>query len=210
MDERIWGIIGGLALVLALLSPYVLGSTKKVERLFEEAETLYEQNDYEEAVAKYGEALKESKKLRAKTETIDKDFTTLVNFKVAMSYVQLAEHENNANYYEKALEYIEKAAQTVKLLEYEERLIYQSGYILYKIGQLEHALEKFRQFLDKFPNSRFAEKAQETVVQIETQLLDREEIVVDTTENPPLWINDLSKFEAFSEEKTGDLSSRTV
>ena len=68
MNERMWGIIGGLALVLALLSPYVLGSTKKVERLFEGAETLYEQNNYKGAIAKYSEALKESKKLRAKTE----------------------------------------------------------------------------------------------------------------------------------------------
>ena len=62
MNKRIWGIIGGLALLLVLLSPYVLGSTKKVERLFEDAETLYEQNDYDRAIAKYREALKESKK----------------------------------------------------------------------------------------------------------------------------------------------------
>ena len=33
MNARIWGIIGGVALVLALLSPFVLGSAQKVERL---------------------------------------------------------------------------------------------------------------------------------------------------------------------------------
>ena len=204
MNSRMWGIIGGFALVLALLSPLVLGSTKKVKRLFETAEMLYEQNDYERAIVKYSEALNESNKLRAKTETIDKDFTTYVNFKIAMSYVKLAEHEDNPSHYEKALEYVEKAAQTVKLVEYEENLTYHWGHILYKTGQLEQALEKFRQLLDKFPNSRFAEKAQETIAQIDAQLHDTEEseeIVVNPTEIVPLWINDLSKFEAFNKKK---------
>ena len=204
MNSRMWGIIGGLALVLALLSPYVLGSTKKVERLFEAAETLYDQNDYEGAIEKYTEALKESNKLRAKTETIDKDFTTLVNFKIAMSYVRLTEQEENPSHYEKALEHVEKAAQTVKLAEYEEDLTYLWGHILYKTEQLEQALEKFEQLIENFPNSRFVEKAQEIIAQINEQLQDPEEsgeIVVNPTDVIPLWINDLSKFEAFNKKK---------
>ena len=202
MDERIWGIVGGLALLLVLLSPYVLGSTKKVERLFESAEMLYEQNDYDGAIAKYREALLESNKLRAKTEIIDKDFTTNVNFKIAMSYVKLAEHENDPSHYEIALEHLEEAARTVKFAEYEENLTYLWGDIFYKTGKLEQAREKFKQLLDKFPNSRFAEQAQETIAQISAQLQNTEEIVgVDPTELPPLWINDLSKFEAFSKER---------
>lgn len=197
MDRRIWGIIGGLALVLALLSPYILGSTKKVERLFEAAEMLYEQNDYASAIVKYNEVLKESNKLRAKTETIDKDFTTLVNFKIAMSYVRRAEHEGNLIHYEKALEHVKKAAQTVKLAEYEENLTYLWGHILYKTDQLEQALEKFAQLIENFPNSRFAEKAKETIEQINAQLLqDTEE-----SEEIPVWINDLSKFEAFNKAR---------
>ena len=99
MNSRIWGIIGGFALVLALLSPYVLGSSKKVAQLFEAAEVLYEEENYESAIAKYSEALKESKKLGAKTATIDEDFTTLVNLKIAMSYAKLAEQSDDANYY---------------------------------------------------------------------------------------------------------------
>ena len=202
MDRRIWGVIGGLALVLALLSPYVLGSTKKVERLFEAAETLYEQNDYKGAIAKYSEALKESKKTRAKPETIDKDFTTLVNFKIAISYVQLAGYENSANNYEKALEYIEKAAQTVKLLEYEEKLTYQWGYIFYKMGHLEQAIEKLAQLIEKFPNSPLVEKAQETIAQINEQLdtTEIEEVAYPTDPTFP-WTNDLSKFEAFNKAR---------
>ena len=203
MNSRMWGIIGGFALVLALLSPFVLGSTKKVERLFEAAETLYGQNDYERAIAKYSEALKESYKLRAKTETIDKDFTTLVNFKIAVSYAKLAEHEDNPIHYEKALEYIEKAAQTVKLLEYEEKLTYQWGYIFYKMGHLEQALEKLAQLIEKFPNSPLVEKAQETIAQINEQLQDTTEIeeVAYPTDPTFPWTNDLSKFEAFNKER---------
>lgn len=203
-DKRIWGIIGGLALVLALLSPYVLGSTKKVERLFEDAEALYERSDYKGAIGKYEEALKESKKLRARTETIDEDFTTFVNFKIAMSYVKLAEHEENSIHYKKALEHVEKAAQTVKLAEYEENLTYLWGHILYKTGQLEQAREKFKQLLDKFPNSRFVERAQEIIAQINEQLQDTEEseeIAVNPTDTIPPWINDLSKFEAFNKKR---------
>ena len=66
---------------------------------------------------------------------------------------------------------------------------------------MEQAREKFKQLLDKFPNTRFGKKAQETIAQTDAQLRDTEEIVVDPTEIPPLWINDLSKFEAFSKER---------
>ena len=209
MNSRMWGIIGGLALVLALLSPYILGSSKKVEQIFEAAETLYEQNDYEGAIAKYNEALKESNKLRAKTETIDEDFITFVNFKIAISYVKLAEHKDNPIHYEKALEHVEKASQTVKIAEYEEKLTYLWGYVLYKTGQLEEAVEKLTQLIKNFPNSSFVEKAQEMIGQINEQLQDSEEEeteeVVTPTDLIPLWINDLSKFEAFNKKKNRTL-----
>ena len=85
MNSRIWGIIGGTCLGTCPTITYVLGSSKKVEQLFEAAETLYDANsDYENAIAKYKEALKESNKLRLrKPNTIDKDFTTFVNLKIA-------------------------------------------------------------------------------------------------------------------------------
>ena len=47
MNPRILGIIGGLALVVALLSPFMMGSSKKVEQLYNDAEDLYGQADYE-------------------------------------------------------------------------------------------------------------------------------------------------------------------
>ena len=207
MNARIWGIIGGLALVLALLSPYVLGSSKKVAQLFETAETLYEQNDYKRAIARYKEALKESNKLRAKTEAIDKDFKTLVNFKIATSYVNLAEQSGNINYYEKALEHIKQANSTVKLTKHQENLTYLWGYILYKTDQLEQAEEKLTQLIENFPDGHFVKEAQEIIAQINEQLKGTEENenTVQPTNLIPLWINDLSKFEAFNKKANRNL-----
>ena len=110
MNARIWGIIGGVALVLALLSPLVLGNSKKIEQLFEAAEELYERSDYEGAIVKYKEALKESKKFGAKTEMIDKDFTTLANLKIAQCYYELAEKTSDVRHYQSALTHIRKVA----------------------------------------------------------------------------------------------------
>ena len=110
MNAKIWGIIGGVALVLALLSPLVLGSAQKVERLFEAAEALSERLDYEGAIVKYKEALKKSKKLGAKTERIDKDFTTLANLKIARCYYELAEDSSDVRHYQSALRHIEEVA----------------------------------------------------------------------------------------------------
>ena len=195
MNSRTWGIIGGFALLLALLSPYVLGSTKKVERLFEDAETLYAQKDYEGAIATYNEALHESHKFRVNTETIDKDFTTLVNFKIAMSYAKLAEHRDDPIYYEKALEHIEKASRTVILAAYEGNLIYLRGYIFYKTEQLVLAEEVLTQLLANFPGNAFMEDAEKIIAHIRQQ----QELSV------PIWADDLSKFEAFNKQKIRNL-----
>ena len=50
MDSKILGIIGGVALVLALLSPLVLRNRNKVERTFKAAEKLYERAEYAGAI----------------------------------------------------------------------------------------------------------------------------------------------------------------
>ena len=89
MDRKIWGIIGGLALVVALLSPFVLGSSKKVERIFEDAEMAYEDGRYEEALERYNKALKESKKLGVETDTIVPEFQAYIHYKIAQCEQQL-------------------------------------------------------------------------------------------------------------------------
>ncbi|MCY3724105.1 MAG: tetratricopeptide repeat protein [Candidatus Poribacteria bacterium] len=89
MDTKIWGLIGGIALVVALLSPFVLGSSKKVERIFEDAETAYEDGRYENALERYNKALKESKKFGVKTDTIVPEFQAYIHYKRAQCEKQL-------------------------------------------------------------------------------------------------------------------------
>ncbi len=93
MDTKIWGIIGGFALLLALLSPFVLSSTKKVERIFEDAETAYEERRYKDALERYNKSLEESKKFGVKTDTIVPEFQAYIHYKIAQCEKQLG----NAN-----------------------------------------------------------------------------------------------------------------
>ena len=159
MNDRTWGIIGGVILVLALLSPLVLGNGKKVETLFEAAEALYERAEYKGAIEKYSEALKVSTKWGAKTGHIDEDFATLANYKIALCYYQLAENTGDVAYYETALTYIKKVALGTRVAKYQEALTYLWAQTLYKIGQFEQAKAKFTELIENFPSSRLVEKA---------------------------------------------------
>ena len=159
MNARMWGIIGGVALVLALLSPLVLGNSKKIGQLYEAAEALYERSDYHGAIVKYKEALKESKKFGANTETIDKDFNTLVNLKIAQCYYELAEKTSDIRYYQTALTHIREVVLDAQVPKHQEELTYLWAENLYKIGDLNQAKSKFSLLIEKFPNSRWVPEA---------------------------------------------------
>ncbi|MCY4569377.1 MAG: tetratricopeptide repeat protein [Candidatus Poribacteria bacterium] len=159
MNSRIWGIIGGAALVLALLSPLILGNAQKVERLFEAAEALSERSDYEGAIKNYKAALKESKKFGAKTERIDKDFTTLVNLKIGRCYYELGEDSSDVRHYQNALRHIEEVVLEAQVVKHKEELTYLWAETLYKTGKLDQAKLKFSQLIEKFPNSRWVSKS---------------------------------------------------
>ena len=166
MNARIWGIIGGVALVLTLLSPLVLGNAQKVERLFEAAETLYERSDYEGAIEKYKAALKESKKLGAKTKRIDKDFTTLANLKIVRCYYELAEDSSDVRHYKNALRHIENVILDAQAVKHKEELTYLWAETLYKTRKLDQAKSKFSWLIEKFPNSQWVPKALYTIGEI--------------------------------------------
>ena len=169
MNARIWGIIGGVALVLALLSPLVLGSSQKVEQLFEDAEMLYERADYEDAIAKYKEALKESQKFGARTETIDKNFTTLANLKIAQCYYELAEDSSDVRHYQSTLRHIKEVVLDAQVVKHKEELTYLWAETLYKIGKRDQAKSKFSWLIEKFPNSQWVPKALYTIGEIHYQ-----------------------------------------
>ena len=175
MNPRILGIIGGLALIIALLSPLMMGSSKKVEQLYQAAEDLRGQADYEGAIAKYAEALEESTKRGVKTEVIDKDFATLANYKIAVSYSRLAEQSGDVNYYDTAIEYIEKVAPTATIPKHQEGLTYLWGHILYRTEQFELAEPKFTQLIENFPNSLFVENAWYAIGQLNFKLQNYED-----------------------------------
>ena len=175
MNPRILGIIGGLALVVALLSPFMMGSSKKVEQLYNSAEDLYGQADYEGAIAKYHEALEESTKRGVKTEVIDKDFPTLANYKIGVCYARLAEQSGDVNHYDTAIEYIEKVAPTATIPKHQEGLTYLWGHILYRTEQYELAEPKFMQLIENFPNSLFVENAWYTIGQLNYKLQNYED-----------------------------------
>lgn len=169
MNPRVWGIIGGVALVLALLSPLVLGSSKKVERLFEEAEKLQQRANYEEAIVKYRDALSASKKFGVNTEVIDEDFTTLANYNIARCYYELARQSRDVNYYATALGYVKAVFPNARVVKHQEALTYLWAQILYKTEQFELAEAKFREFIANFPNSRYIDDAEDAIARMNAE-----------------------------------------
>lgn len=175
MNPRILGVIGGLALVVALLSPFLMGSSKKVEELFKSAEALYKQEDYEGAIAKYTEALEESKKRGVKTDVIDKDFPTLANFKIAVSYSYLADKSGDANHFNTAIEYIEKVAPDATITAHQEGLTFLWGHVLYQQEKYAEAEAKFEELIANFPTSLQVEKAYYSIGQLNYKLQNYQE-----------------------------------
>ena len=161
MNIRILGIIYALILVSIFSSctMTLIGSSVYVDQLFQAAEELSGQADYEGAIAKYTEALEESKKRGVKTAVIDKDFTTLANFKIAVAYSRLAEMTGDVNYYDTAIQIIKKVSPTATVPKHQEGLTYLWGHILYRTEQYELAEAKFLQLIRNFPNSLQVENA---------------------------------------------------
>ena len=168
MNPKTLGILGGVALLAVLFWPS--GSSKKVERLYNEAEELFSQADYERAIEGYDEALEESTKWGVKTEVIDRDFHTLAHYKIAVSYSKWAEQTGDVNYYDTAVEFIEKVAANASVPKHQEGLTYLWGHILYKQEKYELSEPKFQALIETFPNSLFVENAWYAIGQLNYKL----------------------------------------
>lgn len=173
MDPKLLGALGGVALVAILLWPS--GSSKKVERLFNEGEQHYGQSEFEEAISKYSEALEESKEWGVKTEVIDKDFPTLAKYKIAVCYSKLAEQTEDVSYYDSALGNIEEVAPTATVPKHLEGLTYLWGHVLYKQEKYELAEPKFHALINNYPNSLFVENAWYAIGQLNYKLENYED-----------------------------------
>ena len=174
MEPRTWGIIGGIALVVALLSPFLLGSSKSVQTLYDDAEVMFERKDYQGAIEKYNKAIKASKKPGARTEIIDKDFSTLANYKIALCYDKLGE-TRDIRFYTKALTHIQKTLPNTSVYKHRENLHYLWAQILYKTKKFEEAEKKYTVFIQFFPNSQSVEEALIQIGTINSNLQNHEE-----------------------------------
>ena len=176
INPRVLGIIGGIVLFLGFLALFAMGNSEKVvQELYRSAEDLYNQADYEGAIVKYTEALDASMKEGVNTQMIDKDFTTLANYKIAVSYSRLAKQSGDWDHYKTAIGYIEKVALTAFVPKHQEALTYLWGHTLYKTQQFKQAELKFKQLIENFPESLFVENAWYAIGQVNYKLGDYED-----------------------------------
>ena len=178
MNARNWGIIGGAVLVIALLSPLFMGSSKKVQHLYNEGNTLFTQRKYLDAIDKYKKAIKESKKPGARPEVINKDFSALANYKIALCYDKMGETTNEEKYYTKAIDLIKKTFYGTDVHTHKENLTYLWAQILHKTERYEEAATKFSSFVKFYPNSPSVEKALIRIGTINTNLNNHGEALI--------------------------------
>ncbi|RKU25960.1 hypothetical protein C6497_14330 [Candidatus Poribacteria bacterium] len=150
MDNRTLGIIGGVALFLALISPFFIENTDKVMELYNAGEKFRQDNEYMKAVENYNAASKESKKL-GKTPDIDSEFSilpisTLINYRIALCYYENGKALNdNIAQYSEARTYIDKIINTTSNNKLRWNLKYLQAMILYRTGKYDIALVKLEE-----------------------------------------------------------------
>lgn len=161
MDTKTLGIIGGVALVIALLSPLVLGSAKKVEIHYNHAENLFENRKFEEAIKIYEKAIKASNRIGARPKFIDNDFTGLANYKIALCYEKLGEISdfNRRKYYPIALNHIRQSISKTDEIRHKSNLTFLWAEILFKNKMPLEADEKYSHFIRLYPKSSLVEEA---------------------------------------------------
>ena len=161
MDTKTLGIIGGVALIIALLSPLFLSRPKDVETHYEEANKLFETYKYEEAIKKYNKAIKVAKKPGARSYTIDKDFHALANYKIALCYEKLGEKNeiNRIKYYTLALNHIQRTIAATNVYKHKMNLTFLQARILQKNKMPMEAGAKYTYFVQAYPNSPLVEEA---------------------------------------------------
>ena len=185
--SHILSIVGMLILAFTLSSCALLFSTaEQVENIFLDAEASYRAGSYNAAIEKYQTTLKEFRKPGVALGVrphINKNFPTLINYRIAVCYSKLAEQsENSERFYSKAIEYAEKAAMlpfetksnahtptnynytiyensTIPYENYKAQSYQLWGELLYITGKFELAIKKFSEFIAYFPDSAFVENA---------------------------------------------------
>ena len=167
MKDRILGIMGGIVLIIALLSPLMRSKSHKVEKIFGAAEKLFDQGNYIGAIDKYNEVIAKAIGRDAKVGKGGKDFVAFANYNITICYVQLAEQHRDIQYYKSAITHIEEINPTTISTQHQEELPDLWGHLLFfKIGLANYELENyeiarsaFNILLKNFPNSEFTDNA---------------------------------------------------
>lgn len=180
MDTKTLGIIGGVALIIALLSPLFLSRPKDVETHYEEANKLFETYKYEEAIKKYNKAIKVAKKPGARSYTIDKDFPALANYKIALCYEKLGEksESNRIKYYTLALNHIQRTIAATNEYKHKMNFTFLWARILHKNKKPQEAGAKYSYFVQVYPNSLLVEEALYQIGIINSNPLNYEKVYV--------------------------------
>lgn len=176
MKNLLFVILSSVILVSTFYSspPTFADNHDNIQQLYNDAEGLYHQANYVEAVALYKEALEESKKPGVSAEMIDRDFNTLINFKIAVSYSRLAEQTKNADHYFTAIQHINKVAPTATTPKHQQALTYLLGHTLYRTQQFKLAEEQFMKLIVDFPDSLQVENAWYAIGQLNYKLMEYE------------------------------------
>lgn len=208
MNYRILGIIGGIALVIALLSPLIRSDHRKVKGLFEAADKVFVQGDYLSAIDKYKETITEATKRNFKPGKRDKDFVAYANYKIAVSYAKLAKKYNTVRYYESAISHIKGLNPTTTNTQHQEELpnlwenllFYEIGLPNYESGYFKVAQNAFYILLKGFPNSEFRDNARSHIANS----------LVKEAENSIKWSEYPKAINLLKEARTNDPESKVI
>ena len=139
--------------------------SKLANSLLLQAEKLYHQENYSEAIKKYKVTIKEPEKHGvpySRLEDISPDFPTsmFVNFRIASCYSKLAEQSNDSQIlYTNAITYAKKAVMSKTDSIYKAKSYYLWGSLLHKSGKHDKAIQRFKMFVEYFPENPLVAEA---------------------------------------------------
>ncbi len=121
------------------LSVFLMGCASEADKSFEEAETLYAQENYEGAIAKYNQVLKISTKASVKERAL---------YLIGWTYYRKLEN------YEQALSTLQEFIDKFPENDYLEETMFRTAYCLGQVGRDDEALKQYEALVNRFPESQ--------------------------------------------------------
>ena len=138
-NYRCWISLAFLFLTVTLFPLLMIGCASEADKSFEEAQTLYDQENYDGAIAKYTEALETSTKAHVKERAL---------------YLIGWTHYRKLENYEQALIAFQKLMAEFPQNRYLEETMFRSAYSLGQLGRDEEALAQYTDLASRFPESQ--------------------------------------------------------